>query len=223
MPQTSDDNDGQTIAGSAPAGERRQYPRPAFHSESILTMDSGAILKGKTEDVSYRGIRFHPAPGTELKEVLKPEETKELGRVRISLNSKLPLDRCFVEFRVEVVRLETSFLGLNILPPTTEEETKSHRQRSLVYVRRSNGTLEPGWEILPQGAELPKRVRQRIRHHEHKYAKSGPVAVVCFKKGGSPAEDLFKLHNIQYLKEVQEFAVQDQHHPENRYDPPKID
>nr|CAX83944.1 uncharacterized protein [uncultured bacterium] len=227
MSQTADDDDGDgdghTIAIPALAGDRRQFPRPTFYSESMLTMDSGAILKGRTEDVSYRGIRFHPAPGTELKKILQPAESRETGRVRISLNSKLPLDQCFVEFRVEIIRLEDTFLGLNILPPTSEEEVKNQHQRSLVYVRRSNGTLEPGWEILPQGAELPRRVRQRIRHHEQKYAQSGPVAVVCFKKGGNPSEDLYKLHNIQYLKEVQEFAVQDQHRPENRYAPPRID
>ncbi|MBF0136652.1 MAG: hypothetical protein HQL65_10460, partial [Magnetococcales bacterium] len=55
--------------------------------------------------------------------------------------------------------------------------------------------------------------------YEKKYAAHGPVAVVCRKRGDKPGDDLYKLHNIQYLKETQEFATRDQD-PEKVYDPP---
>ncbi|MBF0175883.1 MAG: PilZ domain-containing protein [Magnetococcales bacterium] len=194
--------------------ERRRFPRPHFRSPSILSMASGAILKGTTQDVSYRGIRFQPASSSKPSLAVAKGDP---GVVRISLNPLLPINACFVDIHCVVVRAEEDFLALQIQHAPVKTPTDQSFPK--VFVRRSSGTLEPGWEILPQDATLPEDVLRRMRKHEKKYAEHGPVAVVCRKRGGKPEDDLYKLHNIQYLKEIQEFATRD-HDPAKVYDPP---
>ncbi|MBF0153558.1 MAG: PilZ domain-containing protein [Magnetococcales bacterium] len=225
---TESDNDGVTfvnIRGTSARGvakgtagdgvqDRRRFPRPQFRSASLLTMKSGLLIAGTTEDVSYQGIRFNPDMKTDPSQSLRKND---LGMIRISLNPLLPLHECYVDMNCRVVRIEADFIALQIEPPQDTEPVDPLYPK--IFVRRSNGILEPGWEILPQNIVLPKDVQKRIRRHEEKYAEHGPVAVVCRKRGGKPEDDLYKLHNIQYLKEVQEFATRDQS-PDKVYDPP---
>ncbi|MBF0427032.1 MAG: hypothetical protein HQL66_14555 [Magnetococcales bacterium] len=194
--------------------DRRRFPRPRFRAPSLLTMESGAILKGMTEDVSYQGIRFTPETQSGVFHVLGEGDP---GVIRVSLNLLLPLDACYVDINCRVVRTGGNFVALRIEPP--QSPGSMNRSFPKVFVRRSNGILEPDWEILPRNVLLPEDVQRRIRRHEEKYASFGPVAVVCRKRGGRPEDDLYKLHNIQYLKEIQEFATRDQD-PNKVYDPP---
>lgn len=182
--------------------EKRSFSRPLFHARARLIPATGTPIEGVTQDVSFNSILFLPhgeerAPASGL-----------TCLIQIALDDEAPIEECFVTFPCMVVRADASGIALRMveaehLTPLAAEVLPQERSR--VVVRRSDGQLDSDWEILRHDDRLPADAAEQIARLALKKAEKGPVAV-CFKKGSGSEQYLYKVLNVQYLKELQKLA-----------------
>ncbi|MBF0309598.1 MAG: PilZ domain-containing protein [Magnetococcales bacterium] len=192
----------------AVADDRRGYPRPRFVSRAILHhVDSGENLFGLTEDVSYRGILFAPRRGqTPLPGLV----TGALVSLQISLDDFSPVEACYVALNARIIRVEEKAIAMNLVADDADNGAMPNPTR--LFIRRQDGCLEGDWELTPPGASLPPALRDRLNHYEQRYARRGPVVLVCQRHVRAGEEPEFRVHNIQYLKELQKLAHLEEEH-----------
>lgn len=185
--------------------ERRVFMRASFRSEAVFFPFQGGEVRGRTKDVGFaNAIILTPTPPPDL-------PVDEPGRVHIGLDDKKSVDVCFAPFSCRVIRCTQQGIALKF-SPLVQRWPVGSLVRSKIAIRRSSGILELGWEILHPHEPVPPSVAAKVQayilHHQHE----GPMAL-CFKRGKNVKEDLYRIHNIRYLKEVQLLAGTD---PEKR-------
>lgn len=185
---------------SAISDDKRKFSRPLFHSRAELTLESGQKVVGKTLDVSFNGILFKT-------ELVVPEIKPGIhGMIQIALGDSTKLESSYVAFPCEVVRinqhgiaLKMSMAAAKAFPDTSLLAPKA------VAVYRTDGKVDPGWEILGFNHTIDDEIMVQLRKKIEKMRKDGPV-VVCCKQGALPNEKLYKVVNIRHLKEIQKLA-----------------
>ncbi|MBF0133368.1 MAG: response regulator [Magnetococcales bacterium] len=180
---------------------KRKFSRPLFHSRAELTLESGLKVQGRTLDISFNGVLFKT-------DLVVPEIKRGIyGMIQIALGDSAQWDSSYVAFPCEVIRINQHGIALKMSVAAAKSfaDTPFPVSKS-VAVPRTDGKVDPGWEILGFNQTIDAGIMAQLRKKIEKMRKDGPV-VVCCKQGSLPDEKLYKVVNIRHLKEIQKLAA----------------
>lgn len=177
--------------------DRRTHVRFLFQARVIIVLEGGQRLWGETRNVSYQGAFIQTA--------VPPKGVRVGcgGLLKIALMDDGDVESFCVEYPCAVVRTQPDGVGLSlVVTPENPLGAGQLTPGASVYMQRSDGSIEPGWEILESSVPLPVSIRLELT----KQQKEGPL-VVCYKEGPDHTEGLFKVLSVHQLKKIQEKAA----------------
>ncbi|MBF0613419.1 MAG: PilZ domain-containing protein [Magnetococcales bacterium] len=214
QPTTESSGGGATLVGTgslvsslfptAPNWKQRSHVRETFHTRALMRLlPSGIEWHGMTQDISAAGAFLATNNDPTIDPHIKIGTTciTEL----ILLEGKQP---AFIEMLGKIVRITPDGVGIHFEPDMEVPKTPNlsmpmspftPRAYAKVYVRRSNGSLEEGWQILPGNALLPPTIARLFAERRQQ-----SLVVVCRKR--TPAGEGYKIYTVQELKEIQQDA-----------------
>ncbi len=161
--------------------DNRTHNRARFATKAILRIKTGGYYEGRTENLCFQGafVRMDVIAG------LEPGAEGFLGIFLSEGDGAL-----ITEFPCRVTHIETDGVGIHFF----DEHFPSG---SYVYVKRSNGKLEDGWQILPYGDLIPESVERLLKERENK----GPC-IICVHEHEDGNK--YKVYTVQELMEIQQ-------------------
>lgn len=194
------------IFPTAPKWTQRTHLREELHTRALLRLlPSGIEVHGITQDVSSSGAYLLTNNPPSHEKSLKTGVSGIFELILLEGNQP-----AFIEMLSRVVRLDEEGVGIQFVPENELPKIPNlsmpmspftPRPYAKVYVRRSSGTLEEGWQILPNSALLPPTINRLYQERRQQC-----LAVVCRKK--TAAGEGFKIYSVKELREIQQEAEQ---------------
>jgi hypothetical protein len=179
---------------------KREFKRILFRSKSIFySEDTGFQMFGRTSDVCFNGSFFHfydEPPNLAI---------GETGFLQIALHDFLPIESKYVIFYCTIKRITGQGIGLSFSKTNKDfQEFLKQISTHKVFVKRSSGEIDPGWDVLPNSHSASDVVNKQLGKHSNK-----GVVAICYKKGNPGIPDRYKIVSLKELKSIQDQALYD--------------
>lgn len=185
-------------APSRGASNKRRHKRDAFYTRAKLVFKKGVVIHGITEDISAGGAAILLNNALDMEDISLGDE----GVLEAVINEET---QSGMEMPFKVMRLANEVVGLSFGVkrdgPGLDGATTGFKANTQVFVRRSGGRLEGGWEIQPGDAPLPATIERLYRE-----MKNRTLCVVVKRKHSNMAT--YKIYPVVELKAIQDEAVE---------------
>lgn len=183
---------------------QRDFKREFFSTQVEINFSDMPTLYGNSLNVSGGGLLFKPDANCTIDTIALKPKTK--GSCLLCIYSER--ENNTIEFPCEIIRAQPSELALHFVSDQDIDQDDIKQTHTLpddVFVRRSDGSLERGWRILPYDITLPDPLTDYFAKKTKKN-----LCVICGKKiKGSTSFKVYpfsKLHSIQI--EAEEMGLQ---------------
>lgn len=176
------DTQSPAIISHSHAPEERIRRQAVFQTSGILWLDNGIISNGNVKNMSFDGITFIP-------EILPTGiKSDDVGKFTLLINETY--ERLLSSSMCKVAHVCADAVEIEFLE---EKRPCCH-----IYVRRSNGTFETGWEIANVTDVIPKNIEDVV---VQKSAKN--QCVVCIHRGEGDVGNRYKVYSTKQLIDIQ--------------------